>query len=71
MKPCDCYYGEDCTKTTVCANESIVQDLEAKIERLKARVAELESALRGYVKATTGQESATVTFPMALEGERK
>ena len=42
-----------------------------EIERLKARVAELESALRGYVKATTGQESATVTFPMALEGEVK
>ena len=34
MKPCDCYYGEDCTKTTVCANEFIVQDLEAEIERL-------------------------------------
>ena len=38
---------------------------------LAARVDELESALRGYVKATTGQESATVTFPMALEGEGK
>lgn len=35
------------------------------------RIAELEAALRGYVKATTGQESATVTFPMALEGEVK
>ena len=35
------------------------------------RIAELEAALRGYVKATTGQESATVTFPMALEGEGK
>ena len=39
--------------------------------KLQARVDELESALRGYVKATTGQESATVTFPMALEGEVK
>ena len=42
-----------------------------EVERLQARVDELESALRGYVKATTGQESATVTFPMALEGEVK
>ena len=42
-----------------------------EVERLQARVDELESALRGYVKATTGQESATVTFPMALEGEGK
>jgi hypothetical protein len=41
------------------------------ITKLQARVDELESALRGYVKATTGQESATVTFPMALEGEEK
>ena len=39
--------------------------------KLQARAAELEAALRGYVKATTGQESATVTFPMALEGEVK
>ena len=37
----------------------------------RKRIAELEAALRGYVKATTGQESATVTFPMALEGEGK
>ena len=50
---------------------SFLVDLRDEIERLKARVAELESALRGYVKATTGQESATVTFPMALEGEVK
>jgi len=49
-------------------------DLEEEIELLRgqllssyARVDELEAALRGYVKATTGQESATVTFPMALE----
>ena len=46
-------------------------DQSKEIERLQARVDELESALRGYVKATTGQESATVTFPMALEGEVK
>ena len=53
-------------------------DLEDEIELLSeqllasyARIDELESALRGYVKATTGQESATVTFPMALEGEEK
>ena len=38
---------------------------------LAARVDELESALRGYVKATTGQESATVTFPMALGRRRE
>ena len=42
-----------------------------EVERLQARVDELEAALRGYVKATTGQESATVKFPMALEGEVK
>ena len=53
-------------------------DLEEEIELLRgqllssyARIDELESALRGYVKATTGQESAIVTFPMALEGEVK
>ena len=33
-KPCNCYYGEDCTKTTVCANEGIVEDLEEMIENL-------------------------------------
>ena len=32
MRPCNCYYGEDCTKTTVCANEAIVEDLEEKIK---------------------------------------
>ena len=36
MKPCNCYYGEDCTKTTVCANESIVEDLEGRIAELEA-----------------------------------
>ena len=50
--PCNCYYGEDCTRTTVCANESVVQDLEERIadqlceiERLQARVDELEGVL--------------------------
>ena len=38
MKPCDCYYGEDCTKTTVCANESVVQDLGERIAELEAEV---------------------------------
>ena len=52
-------------------NSIAVHAQAQKIEELKARAAELESALRGYVKATTGQESATVTFPMALEGEEK
>ena len=33
--PCSCYYGEDCTKTTVCANESIVEDLEERIAELE------------------------------------
>ena len=50
-------------------NSIAVHAQAQKIEELKARVDELEGALRGYVKATTGQESATVTFPMALEGE--
>ena len=48
-----------------------LHEARAVIEHLQSRVDELESALRGYVKATTGQESATVTFPMALEGEGK
>ena len=52
-------------------NSIAVHAQAQKIEELKARVDELESALRGYVKATTGQESAIVTFPMALEGEGK
>ena len=47
-----------------------IETLE-RIAELEARVDELEAALRGYVKATTGQESAIVTFPMALEGEVK
>ena len=34
--PCNCYYGEDCTRTTVCANESVVQDLEERIAELEA-----------------------------------
>ena len=42
-------------------------DQSKEIEHLQARVTELEAVLRGYVKATTGQESATVTFPMALD----
>ena len=37
--PCNCYYGEDCTKTTVCANESIVEDLEERILRLEEVIA--------------------------------
>ena len=37
--PCNCYYGEDCTKTTVCANESIVQDLHSRIAELDAKIA--------------------------------
>jgi hypothetical protein len=50
--------------------QKTIDTLAAENERLQARVVELESALRGYVKATTGQESATVTFPMALEGDQ-
>ena len=49
----------------------MMHEAAEEIERLQARVDELESAIRGYVKATTGQESAIVTFPMALEGEVK
>ena len=45
--------------------------LKANCPDCTAHIAKLESALRGYVKATTGQESATVTFPMALKGEGK
>ena len=51
--------------------ENYLFDYSQQNTELQARVDELESALRGYVKATTGQESATVTFPMALEGEVK
>ena len=53
------------------ANFSEPTSRYGKEGELQARVDELEAALRGYVKATTGQESATVTFPMALEGEGK
>jgi hypothetical protein len=48
----------------------IASKYEDRYFELRERVDELEFALRGYVKATTGQESATVTFPMALEGEQ-
>jgi predicted transcriptional regulator len=51
--------------------ENYLFDCSQQNTELQARVDELESALRGYVKATTGQESAIVTFPMALEGEVK
>ena len=33
---CGCERGENCTKTTVCANEIVVEDLQAEIERLTA-----------------------------------
>ena len=40
MNPCGCYHGERCTKTTVCAIESAVEDATAMkdevIEAVKA-----------------------------------
>lgn len=37
--PCGCYHGDDCTKTTVCAIETAVEDAvsekDAEIERLR------------------------------------
>lgn len=36
--PCNCYYGEDCTKTTVCANEAIVEELEERVHFLECQL---------------------------------
>lgn len=30
--PCNCYYGYDCTKTTVCAVESAVEDATEQMQ---------------------------------------
>ena len=38
---CGCELGENCTKTTVCANEMVVEDLQAEIERLTAALLEI------------------------------
>lgn len=40
MGPCSCYFGRDCTKTTLCAVESAVEDATEELER---RIEELES----------------------------
>ena len=46
---CDCERGGNCTRTTMCHVQSVVDDLngehEIEVERLQARVAELEAAL--------------------------
>ena len=52
-------------------HDDLMHDWKVSEVAKDKRIAALEAALRGYVKATTGQESATVTFPMALEGEGK
>lgn len=31
--PCGCYYGEDCTRTTVCAVHAAVEDVEEANEQ--------------------------------------
>ena len=43
---CGCERGENCTKTTVCANEIVVEDLQAEIERLTVEMAYLEHRCR-------------------------
>lgn len=41
MEPCGCYYGYDCTKTTVCAIESAVEDCNEQTEHLLEAFEEL------------------------------
>jgi len=49
---CDCERGGNCTRTTMCHVQSVVDDLngehEIEIERLQARVDELEVELEQW-----------------------
>ena len=49
---CDCERGGDCTKTTVCAIDSALQD---QAEEYEYRIAELEEALRSIIGQTDDQ----------------
>lgn len=37
-EPCGCYFGKDCTKTTVCQLCAAVEDKEEEIKRLKEKL---------------------------------
>ena len=41
-KPCACYYGEACTRTTVCCLEAAVEEVEEELQDALKRIEELE-----------------------------
>ena len=65
--PCNCYYGEDCTRTTVCANESVVQDLEERIAELEALIAILSSEHGDMNEANVRYEKRIADLESELE----
>ena len=48
---CGCEVGENCTKTTMCAVQSAVEDKDARIEELEAQLADLEQRHNDAVDA--------------------
>ena len=75
---CDCERGGNCTRTTMCHVQSVVDDLngehEIDIERLQARVDALEGAIKtakGFIGHADGTMDAWIILSKALEGEGK
>jgi hypothetical protein len=56
--PCGCFYGGDCTKTTVCAIDGIREDLEEQAARLEWVIEILMARLR-EITDTIGNVSET------------
>ena len=74
-RPCGCYYGEDCTKTTVCANEAVVEDLKEEVELLRDALRQISYGEGRYnsdqlTHAENTIEDMIALAKEALEGEK-
>ena len=49
MKTCGCYYGGDCTKTTVCAVEAAVEDKEETLQQYLDEIMPIVEAACAFV----------------------
>ena len=55
---CDCEIGGDCTKTTMCAIQSAVEDRDEEIERLTTEVRDLQEIHVNRVRECERLEAA-------------
>lgn len=75
MSECGCYHGLDCTKISVCHSETVIEELEAELKRMKGinkqngdHAEYLQSQLAAIRPYIQHREACTIYDPM-VKGE--